>query len=113
MLLFSGLKILLIFCCSLGLLLLASEPFALELGGGCFLTGVLFLVGCFLTALFGVGVAPFFGGFDLTRGCAFCFFLSSSFLRSSFLGAESELEFVLDTLVLFTFLWLVGFFADA
>jgi hypothetical protein len=32
MLLFSGLKILLIFCCNLGLLLLASETVALELG---------------------------------------------------------------------------------
>ena len=109
-LLFSGLKILLIFCCNFGLLLLPSEPFALELGSGCFLTGVLFLAGGFLGGFVGAGGAPFFCGvFSVWSGVgfvlvgAFCFFLGSSFLRSSFLGAESELEFVLDTRVLLIF----------
>lgn len=111
-LLFSGLKILLIFCCNFGLLLLDSEPFALELGGGCFLTGVLFLAGL-LGAFEGTGGAAFFGGFGFALDCAFCFFLGSSFLRSSFFGAESELELVLDTRVLLTFLWLAGLIAEA
>jgi hypothetical protein len=71
------------------------------------LTGVLFLAGGFLAAFAGTAVAAgFFDGWVgfVFVGTLFCFFLGSSFLIGiSFLGAESELELVLDTRVRFTF----------
>lgn len=96
-LLFSGLKILRIFRCSLGLLLFASLlPLALAAAGCCFLGGgVVFLDG------FLGGTLLFVGGFFLfVEGFAELFFFDSA----GFLGAESELELVLEARVRLVFL---------
>ena len=81
------------------------------------MTGVLLLAGGFLTAFAGTAAADgFFDGWDgfAFVGALFCFFLGSSFLTGvSFLGAESELELVLDTRVRFTFFLLHCFGAEA
>lgn len=79
------------------------------------MTGVLFLTGGFLGGFAGTATTPFF---DARTGFAFAaaffFFLGSSFLtRVSFFGAESELELVLDTRVLFNFFLTAGLLAKA
>ena len=117
-LLFSGLKILLIFCWSFGLLLLASEPFVLDGGGGCFLIGVLFLGAGFFCPFLGEAAAG--GVFLAGAGLLACleagtfagfFFLFSSFF---FTGDESaELELVLEALVRAPFFWAKDLFAEA
>ena len=83
---------LLILRCSLGLLLFASLSFAL-LGCCCFLVKAV-LAGGFFNTLAGGGA-----GFFFTGGFALLFF------SSCFLGAQSELEFVLETRVRTTFFW--------
>jgi hypothetical protein len=82
------------------------------------LTGVLFLAGGFLAGFAGTAAAAgFFDGWVgfVFVGALFCFFLGSSFLigTSFFMGAESELELVLDTRVRFTFFLLHCLGAEA